>query len=322
MLGFKRGTAIAVVKGGNRDGQILRLYSGSIDEENAEIEQDAESEDILDGIKNPLDRLPSNFFDTFKRLPHQAVQELRKHIRKKERPPDDNEDWQHIYDTAMTQIKRSIRKEIILEGGKFMALPSEEIVERLYITAPSGAGKSTWVANWLGRSRKIWHKKSDKKDIFIFSRVADDKPLDKFKPIRIEIDEELLYNPIEAEDLQDSVAIFDDIDTISNTQLRKNVITLRDDLLECGRHYNVRMLCTSHLMLGGNTTKKMLNESTSVVFFPRSGNICQMRRFLQVYCGFEKDMIHKILNVPSRWVMVRKLYPMMVLHERGAFVVV
>jgi len=57
MLSFKKGIPIAVVKGGKRDGQIVRLFSGSIDEENAEIADVMNDQDALIDVKNILDRL-------------------------------------------------------------------------------------------------------------------------------------------------------------------------------------------------------------------------------------------------------------------------
>lgn len=320
MLSFKKGIPIAVVKGGPRDKQILRLYSGSIDDEQTTINKLETDEELLKKIKNPLVRLPVYFFDDYKKLTFKDIESIKQNIKSLKEPED--EYFLTIYNKAIKLIIRSLKKEIILKDGKFEALPSKDIVERIYVTAPSGAGKSTWISNWLSKSRKLWKKKKDRKDIFIFSRVQQDRPLDKFKPTRIDIDEELLADPVQAEDLDDSITIFDDIDTISDAALKKVVTGLRDDLLECGRHYNVRMLMTSHLMMDGMATKKCLNESTSVIFFARGGNTYQIRRFLQLYCGFEKDVINKILALPSRWVMIRKLYPMMVLSERHAFVVV
>lgn len=321
MLGFKKGIPIAVVKGGARDGQILRLHSGSIDEENQEIADVMDDDDALSGIKNILDRLHPSFFDKYKKLKLGDIHAIRKSIQTLTRP-EDNEMHAEVYDVALESIKKNLRKEIILPStSKLRLLPSEEVVERLYVSGQSGSGKSTFVSNWLSESRKIW-KNRHKKDIFIMSRVQEDAPLDKFKPIRVELNDEILIEPIEAEDLEDSVVIFDDIDTIANTRVRKTITMLRDDLLECGRHYNVRMLCTSHLLLAGHQTKKMLNEATTVVVFPRSGQVAQIKRYLSIYCGFEKDVINKIMNLPSRWVAVRRLYPSMVIYERGAFVVV
>jgi hypothetical protein len=79
------------------------------------------------------------------------------------------------------------------------------------------------------------------------------------------------------------------------------------------------MLITSHLMSNYRETRRVLNEATTVVFFPRSGSTHQIKKFLTTYAGLEKDMIKKILKLPSRWVALYKTYPMFILHERGAF---
>jgi hypothetical protein len=38
---------------------------------------------------------------------------------------------------------------------------------------------------------------------------------------------------------------------------------------------------------------------------------------LKNYCGFDNKTIDKILNLPSRWVLIGKQYPLYILHEKG-----
>ena len=147
----------------------------------------------------------------------------------------------------------------------------------------------------------------------------EDEVLDKFNPTRIQINEELLENPIQPEELQNSLVIFDDIDTIPDKKLNEAVRSLRDDLLETGRSYNIYMCNTSHQLMNYKHTRTLLNESTAVTFFPKSGSSYHIKRFLKEYCGLEKKQIQKILELPSRWVTINKVYPCFILYEKGAF---
>lgn len=197
-------------------------------------------------------------------------------------------------------------------------LPSVDHVERLYLAGSSGSGKSYFVSKWLSMNRKIFRGKQ-KKDIYIFSRIQFDQQLDKFNPIRPEL-ESLVEEPITGEELENSIVIFDDIDSISDRVVKQCVYDLQTDLLTTGRHFNITVICTNHMIYNGLETKRTINESTGVVIFPRSGQIYQQKNFLKNYMGFEKNMITKVMKLPSRWIYLRKRYPQCVIYNRGAFI--
>jgi len=96
---------------------------------------------------------------------------------------------------------------------------------------------------------------------------------------------------------------------------------LRDDLLETGRHEKAYVVAVSHQLLNYKHTRQLLNESTSVTFFPCSGSDYHIKRFLKTYCGLDEANIKKILKLPSRWVTLYKTYPMYVLYEKGCFLI-
>jgi superfamily I DNA and/or RNA helicase len=215
------------------------------------------------------------------------------------------------------EVLKNDETEIIIKGGKLQPLPNKNVVEKIYISAPSGAGKSTWAGAWLGEAKKMF--KDD--EIFIFSSITKDKALDKHDPIRITLDADLVRDPIEPEEIADSIAVFDDIDTIQNPHLRNSIADFRDYLLEQGRHFNIRLLNVGHVMMNYKITRKLLNEATAVCFFPKSGSVYHIKRYLKQYGGLEKNQIKKILKLPSRWVCLYRTFPMYIIHERGAFLV-
>jgi hypothetical protein len=200
---------------------------------------------------------------------------------------------------------------------KLQVLPSIENVERLYVAGPSGSGKSYFVSKWLGANRKIFRNKN-KKEIYIFSRIKHDSQLDKFNPNRPDL-ESLVDEPMTGEQLENCICIFDDIDSISDRVVKQVVYDLQNDLLTCGRHFNVTVICTNHMIYNNIETKRTINESTSTVIFPRSGQTYQIKMFLKNYCGFERDMIDKIMRLKTRWLCIRKTYPMAIIYEKGVF---
>ena len=208
--------------------------------------------------------------------------------------------------------------EVKLTKGKLVVLPRLDKVEKIYISGVSGSGKSTWCSSWL----KEYLKKENKHDpIYVFSAVAYDKALDdKFEDNIERIDlEDILTDPIHPNDLENSVVLLDDSDSILDRRVNRVVADLRDNLLECGRHTNTRMLCTSHILSNYKATRKLLNEATTTVVFPKSGQTFLIRTFLEKYCGFSKSQIKKFMGLKSRWVSVSRQYNPYVMYEKGVY---
>jgi hypothetical protein len=203
------------------------------------------------------------------------------------------------------------------KGAKLVPLPKKNFIERIYVTAPSNAGKSTFVGNYLSE----YKKKHRDDDIFVFSAVDQDEPLDKHDPIRIPLDESILDEPLNINDFVNSLIVFDDTDVVQNKHIRNAVAGFRDFLLENGRHANIRMLVTSHIMNNYRLTTRVLNESTAIVFFPRHASPHHIKKWLKERGGVNRKQIKEILNLPSRWVIFYKTYPKYVLYEKGAFMI-
>jgi hypothetical protein len=113
--------------------------------------------------------------------------------------------------------------------------------------------------------------------------------------------------------------IFDDIDAISDKKVKQAVMDFRSQILLTGRHYNISVLSTSHMICDYRATREQINESHFITFYPAGGANYHIKRFLKEYCGLKQNDITKILGLPSRWVTVHKNYPMYVLSKDHAF---
>ena len=205
---------------------------------------------------------------------------------------------------------------IPLKDGKFQQIPNQKSErEILYITGPSGSGKSTYTLKYC----QEYKKKKKKSDIFLFSALAEDETLDKIKTKRMIIDDSLISNPIPVESFENSLVIFDDIDVISNKAHRDAVYSLLNQILEVGRHHKIYCIVTNHLPTGGKDTRRIINESHSVTYFPQSGSAGQMNRLLQNYLGLDTATLKKIRKLPTRWATVFKNYPICILTEKLLF---
>ena len=207
-------------------------------------------------------------------------------------------------------------KEIVLPEGKFQQIPNPDTErEILYITGPSGSGKSTYTSKYIEQ----WKKKHKEGDIYVFSNVKDDESIDKHKPFRIKISDNLLNDKLKAEDFADSLVIFDDIDTISDKKYREAVYSILNQILEEGRHYKTFCIMTNHLPTAGRETRRILNESHSVTYFPHSGSARQLNYLLEDYIGLHKDDIKKLKKSGSRWATIFKNYPQIAMTEKMIF---
>ena len=187
----------------------------------------------------------------------------------------------------------------------------------LYITAPSGQGKSYYTKHYADQYRKIYPKR----EIYLFSSLSDDSSIDKIKNLRrIKLTPEFLSDDITAGDFKDSLVIFDDTDCITDKRVKLKVNAILNSLLETGRHFNSSVVYTSHSACSGNDTKKILNECHSITIFPNGLGGRSLKYLLDQYLGLDKDQIKKIKQLDSRWVTIVKTYPLVALYEKGAYV--
>lgn len=295
----KKGIKIARIKGGTNDGEFIYLDNELIDNSNFTIQ-------------DKLSILDNDIFKKYK-LDKKETKYIKESIEENRKPEDER--LSNIYYKILEEINRTLNNEIKIKDGKLIPLPKKDIVEKLYISAPSGAGKSTFCGNWIKEYLDMFKDG----ELFVFSSIGYDDVIDKYDPIRIPLNYELLENPINPVELYNSICVFDDIDTIQDLNIRKYLIGLRDWLLEQGRHLKIRLLITSHLMMDYKKTRIVLNEATTTCFFPKCGGKRQAKIYLTEYAGLEKDEIKKIMRLPSRWICFYRTYPQYIIYEKGVY---
>ena len=204
-----------------------------------------------------------------------------------------------------------------LKSSEYFQLIPNKNKERdiLYIAGNSGSGKTFFIKQYLIEYKIIFPSN----EIYFFSPFDEDKSLEGVKINHIQIDDELFDDKLESKDFENSMVIFDDIEAISDRALRKEVMRIMDSILTCGRHYRVSACVVFHECCNGPQTKKILNESSSITFFPLVMSGRNLKYLAESYLGLDKEMIQRIKKLKTRSCTVVKGYPKLCVAKHDIF---
>lgn len=307
----KGATPIAVVRGGEHNGELLYLD---------ESRQTGESR----GFRVKLSR--SRFDEAMKPFKVGLRERTKFYSMLSEVENEDQlskldipEQLKDIYKSLMKE--KGSGKLITLpedSNGAFQPIPSPDPKKRQiwYICGASGAGKS-WFAKGIAENYK---KLYPDREIYLVSKLNEDETLDNMKggkPKRIKVQSLVDDYPENLEDFRESLIIFDDFDTFDkpyNVAVQKFI----DDVASMGRHTVTSMLCISHLITNFSKTRLILNESHFYVVYPNGCSAKGMNLLLGTYAGLDKSEIDKIRKMDSRWACIFKNYPPYMITEHEA----
>jgi hypothetical protein len=346
MLSFKKGDAIGRIKGGKYNGMILR-----IDKEATHIPQIAEDKkekgykttvcphcDIKLSRSDNLDRHIRNSCQKMKKktIADEVYEKIKKDLESKLLDDESDDSYDSNDSRDIKRKKKRTAKVVKImplhfesihldDGGTLTPLPDTHKRQVIYVAGPSDSGKSYYCTMYL----KEFSKLMPDKDINLFSRVEADENLDTIKRLdRMVLDEDFLEQcPIDAKKkLNNSICIFDDIDTLTDKKVKQEVTSLRNDVIKAGRDQegegnDIYCLITNHQVTDFQNTRDCLNEATNLVMFPKSGSMYGITRCLQHYCGMNKKQIEKATHLNSRWINVYRRAPNYVMGEHDCYIV-
>jgi hypothetical protein len=219
-----------------------------------------------------------------------------------------------VFDREDDDIKKEFPFIRLNDDETFQHIPSNLERDCLYICGASGSGKSTYSAKFI----KEYQKKNKKNPCYLFSAKNEDAVLDDLGIKRIKINESLIENPIKAEEMANSLIIYDDIDVIQDKTLRKAVWESLNLALQVCRALSTTVIITNHLPTMGKDTGIVLFECHSITFFPNDLNR-KLRYMLENYCGLSQKEIDKLCKIKSRAITIFRHYPKVILCERIIF---
>jgi len=301
----KDAEAIAIVKGGDNDKEVLYLHSDDV-KPKKKIQKEVNYLDYSKELKNLKPNQRVAFINKIQEAYHKNI------------PMDnvlENNEFKSIYKKVLDSDKKNNQLSIP-DDSTFSIIPSPNPEKRgvYYIAGASGSGKS-YMARQLAENYK---KLFSDREIYLISKLNEDSTLDKMKigkPKRINVDT-LISDYPEINEFKDSMIIFDDYDTFEG-QLGKIVQQLIDDLAIQGRHSNTTMLCLTHYITNYKKTRLLLNEATHFIVYPQATSFSALKYLLGTHIGLNKDEIQNLKKL-GRWVCISKNYPQYLISANTA----
>jgi hypothetical protein len=303
----KGGRAIAIVKGGDHDKELLYLHE---DDSKGGAKPKAKEIRAMD-----YDR-ELNGFDSRERTP--LLNRLNEY-RGAGKHPDEITEPPKVKDLYRKIVEDDAKaKSIELDGdAMFQPIPSadEDKREVWYIAGASGSGKSYFARGLAEAYKKLYPDR----EIYLISKLNDDETLDKMKvgkPKRINVNT-LISHPPELDEFKDCMVLFDDYDTFS-PPYDKIVMRLIDDLATMGRHTRTTMCLMTHRLTNYSKTRLVLNEATHIVVYPLATSFHPLKYLLKQYVGLDEKEVRAIKSSGSRWVCFHKNFPQYQITEHSA----
>ena len=227
-------------------------------------------------------------------------------------------------------------REVYLRDGAFIPVPNPLNESNVYyICGPRGSGKTSLAVSIAN----VYNRMKPENRIFLFCETANSEQNQRiFGTLEnlhvIPLDETLITQPLDLEELRDSMVIFDDVETLGKveieefdgkkTKYRKYDLTtiiqeLKDKIIQNGRHFNMDVLILAHMLFSYTKSRKVLEELNYLVFFNGATGATHVSRYLKNFLGLDAKQIQKITKQSSRWTLVSKSAPRYVLTEHRAF---
>lgn len=191
----------------------------------------------------------------------------------------------------------------------FQLIPDPDPTARQiwYAAGISGSGKSYFARNIAENYKKLFPDR----EIYLISMypVDEDDTLGKMKigkPKSISLDSIVEDYP-SIDEFKDCLVIFDDYDTLKEPYGRV-VQKLIDDLAIRGRHTATSMCVLSHYLTNYKKTRLILGEAHFIILYPMATSFKAMKYVCEHHCGMTKEEVHALKKL-GRWVAVHKVFP-------------
>lgn len=303
----KGAKAVAVVRGGDQDGQILFLHP--------DTRAKGAGNKTVDAVRYMKEL---SFLKPAERV--RVMKEITDAVAADTAPEaflsatgDDRVNALYRRVKTATNEDTSI---VLPDDSSFQPIPDPDpkVRQIWYVAGISGSGKSYFARGIAENYKKLFPER----EVYLISKLQEDETLDKMKigkPKRISL-ESLVEDYPSIDEFKDCLVIFDDYDTLT-APYDKVVLKLIDDLAIMGRHTGTSMLCLSHYLTNYKKTRLILGEAHFIVLYPMATSFKAMRYVCEHHCGLTKDEVTALKKL-GRWVCIHKVYPQYLISQHTA----
>lgn len=265
---------------------------------------------------------------------HRIIDKLYKHLNSGEPFADEDEKYIKLYDTMKKQKDES----------NFIQLPPDSKFEltplmpkdmkdgryrsTLFVAGESGSGKTFLCKNYILLYSELYPKN---KIYFISQQHLDeDESLKEVRGYMNQISIDDIMNeesPVTWESFKEKpcLVFFDDYDGFDKHKIKRGskspfecVKSLIDNLLNNTRKFGVSVIVSSHDLYGAKKHETVLKECEYFCLFPEGILFDNLMYFCNKKLGLNKETVTRIKQDRSRWCIIRRKVPMVLISEFGA----
>jgi hypothetical protein len=295
---------VALVRGGDKDGEVL--YLNTAEATTAPQPKEVKAVKYMKDMKEfkPAERV---------KVMNQMVEAMKKGLDVESAGlPDGAKD---IYKRIQSDSANDKSIELPIDAT-FEPIPSPDAKVRQvwYVAGQSGSGKSYFARGIAEKYKKLYPER----EVYLISKLQEDETLDKMKvgkPKRISL-QSLVDDPVDLDEFKECLVIFDDWDTLDKPYF--NIVhKLIEDLAIMGRHTTTSMLILSHYLTNYSKTRLILGEAQFLVLYPLATSQKALKYVCEHYGGMDKEDV-LTLKKRGRWVLIHKNFPSYVISAHEA----
>lgn len=206
------------------------------------------------------------------------------------------------------------------EKNKFEVVPivkqNELNTVSFFVSASSGSGKSYFVAQLVNNIKTLDRFKEAEIFLITGQQKADPAYEDNIeKYLKLNMDSDEFYQ-LTYQDFENSIVIFDDVNSLGNKYLEMFVFNLQKSLAENGRKNNIALININHASRDFVRTKYIVHEAMYYTLFP-SHNWNDSKKFLKSYLDYDEDQMKEVkrLSRHTRSMTFHKQVPQYIVSD-------